>query len=354
MVKLKTCSISCTPNILTIPCNHTDSVNEFNMVFKKYANLPDLPTTKSGAIRTPCYRPGIVLRNNNSCVELIVVDNNGCFRLQFGGPIKPNNASEVTVSGMQSFYSFKNELSKIGVDIECYAIEDGMEVKKSMPKPHIHIANTAYLNKTFIWVHHIDMHSSHPAGIIEFEPKFAPVLNNWYMLKESAKSDAERLEYKTKLNSLWGVMQSSMLSYRFANISKYALQRTNREVEKMANWLAKHDRLVLLYNTDGIWFAGERLPAEMQGDKIGEWSEDYNYCKFRAKSNGCYEFEGFNKKGEYIYKPVVRGLTKFDKIKPRSEWIWGDIYNDNIDKLVMYQVDRKKGIVEVYDEKNKI
>jgi hypothetical protein len=45
------------------------------------------------------------------------------------------------------------------------------------------------------------------------------------------------------------------------------------------------------------------------------------------------------------YTPVVRGYTNLDKIKDRSEWTWGDIYNYNA-VPVQFRFVEGTGIIE--------
>ena len=80
-------------------------------------------------------------------------------------------------------------------------------------------------------------------------------------------------------------------------------------------------RIVISYNTDGVWYDGEIYHGEGEGPNLGQWSNDHVNCMFRAKSAGAYEFIEDGK-----YYPVVRGQTTLDAIKPRSSWEWGDIY----------------------------
>ena len=56
---------------------------------------------------------------------------------------------------------------------------------------------------------------------------------------------------------------------------------------------------------------------------------DHIYCQFRLKSKGAYEYID----GDGHYQPVVRGYTKLDQIKDRSEWHWGDIYQADVVKF---------------------
>ena len=48
---------------------------------------------------------------------------------------------------------------------------------------------------------------------------------------------------------------------------------------------------------------------------------NHKNCILRFKSDGAYEFIENDK-----YFPVIRGKTSYEKIVPRDEWVFGDIY----------------------------
>lgn len=348
---LNKCRMSASIDLHSFPINRTFKIEEWNEVYIKYKTLPQLKLTSCGGLKKPVLKQGHLVRFTNSCIELVVVSMSGCFRLCWSNEPKTESGSErVYVSGMQALFQFENELAKIGVNLKDYAVVDGLKYKNEMPKPKIGLVKEGFKDVVFKNVNHIDMHSSHPAGIIEFEPKFAPVILDWYEKKESATTEADRLYYKDCLNHLWGAMQSIHCNYKYANISKFALEKTNERLKNMANLLAESGRRVISYNTDGIWFQGKSIPENWKSSEIGGWDEDYTNCKFRAKSDGCYEVEGYHK-GKFGYFPKVRGRTKLDKVKPRTKWVWGDIYNENADVTDCYQFVEGIGIVlgEIYE-----
>lgn len=89
--------------------------------------------------------------------------------------------------------------------------------------------------------------------------------------------------------------------------------------------------MVLLYNTDGIWYCGDVYHGEGEGKRLGEWENDHINCMFRAKSAGSYEFVEDGK-----YYPVVRGRTNLDLITPRENWKWGDIFKKEAKVIEFY------------------
>ena len=86
-------------------------------------------------------------------------------------------------------------------------------------------------------------------------------------------------------------MQSiSGCNARWAHLSRDAIKDNNDRVKKLAETLEKKGRMVLSFNTDGIWYKGPVYHGEGEGDGLGEWHNDHVNCKFRAKSSGSYEF----------------------------------------------------------------
>lgn len=345
MIKIKKSPITLYPNYTLIPVTRTDNVDKFNEVLFEYRdrNYNPIKRTPSGGISCKRFRgTGFDLTYNKWGCELLVIDWEGCFRLQFRNKIldDPNiNEKEKKITGTQALNKFRCELKKIGIDLNDYAISNGKEVKELIEKPLIKLERNSYKDITFENCHHIDINSSYPAGVKEYHPEFAPVIDKWYRLKKEGHK-----EYKAYLNLMIGTMQSKYQGYKYADISKYAIGRNNQKIRDMAQWLRDNNRTVLLYNTDGIWFKGDALPQELQSSELGGFKQDHSNCTFRAKSNGAYEFKENGK-----YYPVVRGHTKLDTVKSRDKWEWGDIYQEDASKIQKYQITLEEGVKVIYE-----
>ena len=119
----------------------------------------------------------------------------------------------------------------------------------------------------------------------------------------------------------------------------------NARIREVTGELLAAGRTPLLYNTDGIWYVGGPLESGAKhGPGVGNWENDHLALRFRAKSRGAYEYED-----EEGYHPVVRGRTKLDESKPRSEWEWGDVFK--IGGLRKYRLDGEI-VVGVYEEEH--
>ena len=256
----------------------------------------------------------------NVSVQIILVLMTGAAKFQFKNSTVIDDAGN-EFSGTQAFRSFTKILKDYGINIEDYAITNGPEVKKSIEKPYIQMEKDYYIDRRFFNANHIDFHSSYPAGLANTHPEFRPVLEDLYNKRK------EDPMYKAILNLSIRYMQTlNVIGFnaRYAHLAKDAIADNNRRVEDIAERLRKSGRIVISYNTDGVWYDGETYHGEGEGPNLGQWSNDHVNCMFRAKSAGAYEFIEDGK-----YYPVVRGQTTLDAIKPRSSWEWGDIYKSS-------------------------
>lgn len=334
------------PNYLLLPCTQTDSMEEFNEVFFYYRDrnrkepFKLIKRTKSGGISLRGFRGHQWdLRNTRACIELTVLDYDGCFRLQYRNNINKDLEIDdsIKVSGRIAYEKFKAALKEEGINLDDYALtpEEGLKEKEKIEKPMILCPKNLYMGEDVVFhdVYHIDIRSSYPFGLKQYRPEFGAVVDKWFKLKEEGHK-----EYKAYLNLLIGMMQSAHIGYKHADISRYAINLNNKRLRDKAQELKDKGDVVLLYNTDGIWFIGDYVPES--GNGLGDFRVDHCAKDFRIKSNGAYEFIE-----DGIYYPVIRGKTRLDRIKPREEWGWGDIFRKETD-IISYTIDYENGIQE--------
>lgn len=306
-----------------IPLNHfkiTDSeINEFNNILKA---LRDNDFSKVSKEAFTCFyelsacHPCYSYTFDNSGAQLLICDDDYVYKMQLRNMPKYDSKE---ISGGVAFKKFKKILKENGINLDDYAITNGLEVKKEIELPMIELGDSALLDVTYIHCHHIDFHNSYPGGLCITHPEFRPVIE---MLYQKRKTEPV---YKAILNLSIGYMQSKYCGYKFAHLSRDAINNNNERVRKVSKDLEDNDRMILLYNTDGIWYSGDVWHGELEGKNVGEWENDHIECELRIKSKGCYEFIENG-----VYTPVVRGITKYDEIKDRHEWKWGDIYKSEI------------------------
>lgn len=316
-------------------------IKEFNKIFKeiKEKKYNQIIRTLSNGISKYTRIPAFDIKNTKSCIEITILCKNGMARFQCRANISPTPNN---IYGHQAFRRFKEILLKFNINLDSYIITNGKEIKKEIPKYIIKAERRTFCgeNKTFSNVHHIDFHSSFPAGLVNTHPEFKDAITYIYNKRK------EDPVYKAILNLSIGFMQSeSCCSAKWAHLSKDAIADNNKRVLEMAEKLKENERTILSYNTDGIWYSGEIFHDENEGPNLGQWENDHINCKFRMKSAGSYEFEENG-----IYYPVVRGHCKLDELKPREKWTWGDIFNINAE--VKQYILTENGIEEIGDDNN--
>lgn len=305
-----------------------EDIDKFNEVYQYILNQKWKPIerTPSGGIkkvglRIPCFDA----RATTTSVEITVLSLEGCFRIQLRFSKFMEDKENNAVYGYKAFTMFRELCLKNGIDLYKYKIDNGADVKREIEKPLICFERPSYRDVTFENAHHIDFHNSYPAGLVNTHPEFGPVVEHFY------KGRKEHAEYKAVLNLTVGYMQSiTCCKAAWAHLSRDAINDNNRRIRELAASLRESGRMVLAYNTDGIWYTGEVYHGKGEGKELGQWENDHTECKIRFKSAGSYEYIEND-----IYKPVVRGKTKLDmKGITRDQWKWGDIYNTDAEPIV--------------------
>lgn len=332
--------ITMKPNYVKIPITlfmtDVDDAHRFNEIYDwvRQSGLDKLKSTPSGGIsisRENFKGEGWQLRKTKSLIELVIINIDGCFRVQFRN-IPKDNYDQAFISGKTAFTVFKKTLKDWGYNIDDWAISNGKEVKKSIPSPKIWL-DERFRDLTLEGCHHLDFNSSHDSGMAEFVPEWFEPLNYIY---NKRKQDPT---YKAILTHMWGYLQSECCDYKWAHISKAGIEYTNRNIDQMAEKLKKSGRQPICYNTDGIWYLGDVYHDEDEGGEFGNnhWKNDHINCTVRFKSKGAYEYI---EDGKYV--PVVRGVPRHIT----SEWTWGGIYGKNAKPQLIYWDDNNGLMME--------
>lgn len=304
-----------------------------------------LHRTKSGAIcKKRTMFGGWDVRKTSSCIELTLVYAKGCWRFQFRNSVKDDDNAKLY--GRQAWKIFYDTFLKFGIDLNDYAIENGEEVKKTMPKQMKKLAREDFAREKWQLFmencYHVDFHNSHPAGMANCFPEFREPLEYMYNKRK------ERKEYKQVLVASWGFMQSiGSCQARWCHIAKAALEDTNRRVEELAKRLQQAGYIIIAYNVDGIWYRDLRKKGpyhgEGEGSHLGEWSTDHSNVKLKFKSAGAYQFI---EDGKCYTK--LSGKTQLDKVKPRDKdglgWEPNDMYDAGAE-VIAYKFVEGTGIV---------
>lgn len=320
LLRYKHAQLTLKPNSLLIPVHQCDiteeGAREFNAIFRIAKRMERrIIRTPSGGISFSNMRRGECSdwRRLCHCVEITIICSQGMWRFQFRSKTASKNRSR-KICGRSAFGRLRAMLKEDGIDLEKFAIENGAEVKKEIPMPLIRFAAPELVGIPFKRAHHIDFHSSYPAGLCNTHPEFLPTMSRIYRLRHEGDV------HKAILNYSIGFMQSITLCHaRWAHLSRDAIADNNKRVLELAARLKKEGRFPILFNTDGIWYSGEIYHGEGEGDDMGQWHNDHTDCQFRAASPGSYEFIEDGK-----YNAVVRGIPEARK----EGWEWGAIFKD--------------------------
>ncbi len=335
------------PNLILLPLNqfkgNIEGAEAFNEVYRYVIeNYPDRDTiewTPSGGIsyakgklRLPCWG----VRADSLHVELVLLCGQGMYRFNFGYI----RADDSGMRGSTALWRFREMLAEDGVNLDDYAIsrEEAKQVKEEITPPHIKLIR-AIEGKTYENAYHLDLNSAYASHIVREYPEFRPTIEKLFNGRKIFK------EYKDILNMAFGAMQSMKLPFvqgKWAKISKAGVNGTYNQITDLVEELRAIGYNVLATNTDGIWYSDPFHLGDYRGKdygaRLGQYKTDHRRCRIRFKSVGAYEYIEDGK-----YTPVVRGVCRYDRIKPRSEWQWGDIFRDDAD-AVMFEFNPERGI----------
>lgn len=295
----------------------------------------ELTRSRSGGFKygIKYFKPPMYdVRALGSCVELTVVAMEGCYRVQFRQDF--TKTEKDIYSGSTSFKIFRNELKKDGIYIETYAIMDGEAVKATIPAPKISLECAPGV---YEHVHHIDIHSAYMGAIAEAFPTLRKTIERIYSQRKYNP------KMKAVLTHTFGYMQSKMIRYKYAHISKEAIVGTIAKLEKLGAELQRTGRRILAYNTDGIWYVGNVYHGDGEGAELGQWVNDHENCRVKFVSIGTYGYEENGK-----FKPVVRARRALDKVKPREEWTMDDL--DNLGAEEVYALNTATNRIEKMED----
>lgn len=317
----------------------------------KEIGLPQIKRTKSGGIALSSIGYGWDSRKlGNSMMELTVSTWYTNYRLILTNTVdEDGDASKM--SGCTAFIIMRGEFKKDGIKLADYAVKNGLKIKEEeIEKLMIFPTEELEFGKTYENIHHLDFHSSFPGGLANTHPELRPTIERVYA-KRKASVDGSKL--KLALDASIGYFQSEYCKinncrYALANLSRDAINDNNARIRRATDELRASGRVPLLYNTDGIWYAGDLLETGTDyGPGVGKWENDHTALKFRVKSRGAYEY--IDSDG---YHPVVRGRSKLDETKSRDKWEWGDIFN--IGGIKQFVMNDGGNIVGVYIDEEQL
>lgn len=344
--------------ITVIPAKigNEEAFNELYQLLLK-SNFAPIKRTPSGGISINAIErykfDKFDIRQTGSCVELTIATLEKSARIQFRLPNYKNNEEEELISAGKYFKDYWiPTCKKHGISMNDYKCdkEEALKYKEKIHLPDIAIYDTAAsYNVPYQNAYHLDFHKFYISGLIDACPEFEPVVNDIMKLIEKAKlkKDKKTMQFhKTGLAAMIGYFQSKYIDYKYSKLSMLAINNAYSRFDKVKEDLKKSGRRILATNTDGIWYVGQEYHGEFEGPELKHWNNDHKECIIRFKSAGSYEFIEAGK-----YNPVVRGRTRLDLIKPRSSWVWGDIF-DKTAEIICWRFEAGIGIIWKEDTKN--
>lgn len=264
---------------------------------------------------------GIRPSKSKSSQELIIWYHERGARIKYWQAKYLDDGTQQQISGRQAFEEFTKNCKKHGVKLTDFAENDRVKAeanKNSIEKVRIEMIK-AFRGIELQGVNHLDLNSSYLSGMCVAYPQLRPAIEWMYEHRK------DNVNLKSVMVASAGYFQSEWCKYKYAHLAAAGIAWNNRQIERLTQALVDSGRIIVGYNTDGIWYKGPVYHDEFEGSGLCRWKNDHKNCKFRAKSNGAYEF--IDEDG--VYKPIVRGSTMLDKTKPRDQWQWGDIFRED-------------------------
>ena len=323
------------PTYLTLSPEGVDKWNRVVDLIHTY-KFNTIIRTKSGAIANNlkaslvnCYAYDI--RKSTSRISLTIIWSEHTYNIVIGRPIDTR-----PIAPIKAWNIFLEICKKHGIDFNDYKIskEEGKAITDEMKdntKPFIDMKYEMKLEDKFLDnVHHLDLRSSYPSGLIKMYPEFRPVIEEIYNNRKTDKENSDY--YKAILNYV--ISGCTMSKYRpwyrqWAHIAKFVREFNNERIKKLDWLLFISGREVIGHNTDGIWYRGEIYHGPDEGEDLLQWHNDHVNCLFRSKSAGAYEYIEDDQ-----FNVVMRGFTTLDMTKPRNKWEPGDIFKTGIKEYI--------------------
>ena len=323
-------------------------VEEFNKIYKYCKkHFFEVPQTKSRGISTKTkyrFKERYTIINGNQTFELVINCLEGDYRFVLKN--KPNR--ENTIKGRKACQEIYKKADEYGIDFSKYA-QGSAKTKEEILPPHIKfMLPERLLGKVLDNCHHLDLNAAYASKIAQEYPELKPMYEDIFSHRK--ENDGY---YKHVLTNSIGCWQSEYCvdynsrhksaPYKYANLSKIAINGTRHEIERPCKDLKKAGRTPVLSNTDGIWYMGPIYHTQEEGWELGQWKNDHKYCKLLVRSKGAYQYLDY----EGVCHSVVRGTSNLDILHERDDWKFGEIMNQDL-SVEKYKFDKSKGVVKVW------
>ena len=292
-------------------------LNEYLNKFKSCKAFSKLKRTKSRGIsvvgsylHSHPFQYDIV--TSTSKIVITVVTKEGCYKIVLGWFKDKKDKKKGKTPSSRLIKACEDA----NIDMSSYATdyEEGKQAAETIHKPEV---RTVEAMKDKIYednIHHLDFHKFYPSGIAMIHPEFKPVFE-----KLAQEGDKDALDIGTRF------LASKYADYSHAKLIKEGIDFMYKRFFEVYMELKNTNHKVLAFNTDGIWYQGDIFHGKYEGAGLGEWENDYTNVKkirFKSAGLGAYEFI----KEDNTYEPRYKGSSTYERVVPRENWVWGDIY----------------------------
>ena len=331
----------CLYNAYNIPVTRfnldEDGIHKFNEILKLIKSLDCRPIkrTPSGGIAKGGLNNTSVhwdYRYSAICAEITYLGFSGEWRFQCRTEAQKTKGGR-PIYGSTALKMFKEMCAERGINLDDYAVDNGMEIKKawkeSTPtiyKKYIFPTALGLVGKELDNVHHIDLCSGFQSGLARAFPEFYDICKELYDRRKEDNTGIKAVQVESI-----GAMWSDQRKAKYIKLAKGAIEENNRLLFSIIDRLLKAGRKPLLINTDGVWYQGEVYHDDTEFKDLCGWQNDHINCKFRMKNNVTYEYIENGK-----FTAVMSGTSYLDRVKSRDKWEWGDIFKTDI---ITYYID---------------
>lgn len=196
---------------------------------------------------------------------------------------------------------------------------------------------TQYNGKVLNHVWSVDINSAFPDALTHIVPSSTKYIRQLY---EKRKTNAKA---KGKLNNAIGAMTSKVTTFlgmpprALSQLRYEILKWHNDQFQKYVRYFESQGAIIINKRIDSIkfiWPFTDRKPhIPNEGADLGQLKIDFADATYLQLSTSKYQYidPTTNK-----LKVVISGLTSLDRVKPRAEWEWDDIYKCGMEQSFCY------------------
>lgn len=340
-------------NYIKIPVNQInpnaqfEEANELLRELKSKYKIGTFLRTKSGGlaknVKNIVDDQFEITSKSKASVEILVFDiKKGWTRIKFCNNYRTEDDKAICgTKALKKLIEYCPEIK----DFICKDEEENHkwreEAKKFYrPEGFMGVREEYHNGKTYEHVYSLDFHWAFPSALAALIPSTRDKLEELYDKRKTDKTGMIKAMGNTAIGAMcseWTLNIGLKSKEALAKLRYDILNLHNQRMQFMIKEIEKQGGIILNLRTDSIKFASPRpLILPYEGDGLGKWSYEFRNCRYRQRSTAAYEY--IDNAGKY--HAVISGLTNLDRIKPRDEWVWGDIFGPQVE-ILMVRLNRR-------------